>query len=140
MDQENCAMARKNTECLAGKCRLVHGAIWSAAGDVTYSGEEEQGFTIGRSDGNVRTVNSITMASLAEQHGLRRISYVKMDIEGAEREVLSGDTLWLNMVQSIKIETHLSDATFYLEKLRKHGFVAEKDKRHWSAVWGFKSR
>jgi FkbM family methyltransferase len=44
--------------------------------------------------------------SLVDSLGWDRVDFVKMDIEGAEREVLRRNTRWTLRVHSIKVEAH----------------------------------
>ena len=61
--------------------------------------------------------------------------FVKMDIEGAERDVLAQNTEWASHVGCIKVEVHgdytPDDCVRDLERL---GFRARRDRRHEAAV------
>jgi len=52
------------------------------------------------------TVMAMTMDSIMRNFGLEKIDILKMDIEGAEREVFSDATSWIYKVDSIIIELH----------------------------------
>jgi FkbM family methyltransferase len=51
-------------------------------------------------------VPSVTVGALLEAHGLGRIDLLKVDIEGAEREVFADTTGWIDRVDAIIVEEH----------------------------------
>lgn len=51
-------------------------------------------------------VAGVTMPFIMGVHSLDRIDLLKMDIEGAEKEVFEGHEEWIDRVGSIAIETH----------------------------------
>jgi len=53
-----------------------------------------------------QTVEAITVHTLMNRLGLDRIDLMKVDIEGAEREVFGGTPLWIDKVGLIAIELH----------------------------------
>lgn len=52
------------------------------------------------------TVRTMTMESLISKHSLERIDLLKMDIEGAEEDVLAGSPAWLAHVMCVAIDIH----------------------------------
>jgi FkbM family methyltransferase len=61
--------------------------------------------TIGQSPSEI--INTVSIPKLIELSGLDRISVLKIDIEGAERELFSaGVNEWLNLIDNIVIELH----------------------------------
>ncbi len=54
-------------------------------------------------------VKAITIAEILDQSGADRIDILKLDIEGAEKEVFSNDTDWLEKVDLMIIELHDHD-------------------------------
>ena len=51
-------------------------------------------------------VRAVTVGTLIEAHGLGRIDLLKVDIEGAEREVFADTTGWIDRVDAIIVEEH----------------------------------
>ena len=51
-------------------------------------------------------VRAVTVGTLMEAHGLDRIDLLKVDIEGAEREVFADTTGWIDRVDAIIVEEH----------------------------------
>ncbi len=52
------------------------------------------------------TVTAMTVDRIMQDHDLSRIDVLKVDIEGAEREVFSDTSSWLGKVDSIIVELH----------------------------------
>jgi FkbM family methyltransferase len=58
------------------------------------------------------SVEAITISEIIAMSGFQRISLLKIDIEGAERELFrSGADEWINRVDSIAIELHGEEAS-----------------------------
>jgi Methyltransferase FkbM domain len=78
------------------------------------------------------------MASLVSEHG--PVDFVKMDVEGAERELLQDGSGWASRVRAIKVELHGSYTSAACEEdLERLGFQTRVDPRHWACVEGVKS-
>lgn len=87
----------------------INAAIWgetqklsleSGAGkNAPYVSDQE---TVGPS----KTVNGLTMASMMKTHQIDRIDILKIDIEGAEKNLFEHDCSWLATVHTIGIEFH----------------------------------
>ncbi|HLH83376.1 MAG TPA: FkbM family methyltransferase [Trebonia sp.] len=97
----------------------VHAALWPQPGTLTLTdpGTGLWGLQVrdaaeaasaapdiaGRPDGSVR---AITIADIIRDHGLARVDLLKVDIEGAEKELFSAPEPWLAQVDAICIELH----------------------------------
>lgn len=141
-------MDRGNAECATRlftslpQCELVHAAIWSFDGEVRYDPHEsEWGYhvDINPSHDSLISVPAISMSTLAERYGLERIHYVKMDIEGAEWPVLSGNRAWLSRVDAIKVELHpqfnpMATYENCAPLLEASGFACKRDPIHFNAL------
>jgi hypothetical protein len=68
---------------------------------------------------------------------LQSIDFLKMDIEGAEAQVLRVNTDWARRVRCIKVEVHgpytVEDCVRDLQAL---GFTARPDRKHPAGVVG----
>jgi FkbM family methyltransferase len=139
LDPENAALCRENILPWSERCELVQAAVWTDDGGVDYEREPgmEQGFhVVEQGDGNAKA-SSITLNGLLERHSWDRVDFVKMDIEGAEREVLATETDWAAAVRSIKVEVHEPySVDECLRDLRALGFEARPDDEHWAAAVG----
>ena len=103
LDEENVRLAARNLEPCSDRCELLTAALWASDGEVSYarSGPVD-GYRV--SEEGDRAVTAVTMNRLLELFG--RPDYVKMDVEGAEREVLRRETDWAEAVPVISVECH----------------------------------
>lgn len=51
-------------------------------------------------------LKSLSMKDLIKNFNIKNIDLLKIDIEGSQKELFEGDTIWLNNVSNIFIETH----------------------------------
>src|SRR5207247_2514943 len=62
--------------------------------------------TVAASGELVGSVDTITIEQIIGKHQIGRIDILKIDIEGAEREVFAGSSRWINTVDCIIAELH----------------------------------
>lgn len=72
---------------------------WGFMTEVKYPSKKLQGNTC-------HTVMGLTIDEIMKQYGLNKIGILKIDIEGAEKEVFSNTSSWLERVDVIIIELH----------------------------------
>ncbi|MGD9827252.1 MAG: FkbM family methyltransferase [Hyphomicrobiaceae bacterium] len=134
LDGANVTLARENLALNAVSAEVLHAAIWPHDGEVRYGGQESWGLQVAE-DGHTG-VTAISMPSLLERFAIETIDFLKVDIEGGERELFAGDLAWLDRTLSLHVEVHY-DASYLQslqEQLTAHGFAAAPDPRHWSAL------
>jgi FkbM family methyltransferase len=142
LDKQNCELARRNVEVFGKRCQVAHAAVWHEEGKVSYGGVRESGYAILAMEGAKpkTTVQAVTIASLIDQLEVPAVDFVKMDIEGAEKEVLRKAEPWIRRVRCLKVEVHPEKAsTSYtpgmcIKDLEKHGMICSLDLRHHSCV------
>jgi FkbM family methyltransferase len=139
LDPGNADVCRRN---LRGWPRgsLIEGAVWCEDGEVAWEVPDGQGELSGRVGGGGRTARAVSLDSLmAAVPAGERVDYVKMDIEGAEREVLRRNTAWAARVRCLKVEVHGDYRPEDAERdLGGLGFRTERDLRHPAAVAGWR--
>ena len=102
----NFAMLKRNCGSLPD-VTLIEAALWSKPAhlSVADAGEKFTAFvTEGAADG--AAVEAVTVDGLMSAYGLDRIDLLKMDVEGAEKEIFTADTRWLDKVDVVAIELH----------------------------------
>lgn len=104
---------------------LVAGAIWSRDTALAIENplDPPWAFRVGEGAASAAcAVPGFTIASLLKEHGLERADLVKLDIEGAEKELFERGPLdWLERTRAIVIELH-GDARGVVERtLRERG-------------------
>ncbi|MCP5111802.1 MAG: FkbM family methyltransferase [bacterium] len=136
LDEGNWAMCQRNA---GERSEVLHAAVWHAPGEVSYGGVRESGYAI--SDRKVKaSVRALTVGELIDRLEVPRVDYVKMDIEGAEQEVLRDAGSWAERVRCLKVEVHPEKAsTLYtlgmcVEDLERLGFTCTLDARHHACV------
>jgi len=134
-------MTRRNLERNgAGDVDVVHAALWTSTGQVTFRSEGSDSGTIdglaGAMDGTTVVVPSLRLRDVIERD---RIDFLKLDIEGAERAVLDDCLPVLDRVQAIVMDLHEFDprdrqSPAVFECLTRAGFAYSIDDlllHHW---------
>jgi FkbM family methyltransferase len=114
LDDGNARLARANTAQWEDRCSVVHAAVWSEDGEISYRQRpgDEIGLRVaggGDADGaDVVHAPALSLDTLLATHPPEggRIDYLKMDIEGAEAEVLARNTDWVGAVGAMTVEVH----------------------------------
>ncbi len=139
MDKNNFEVALSNTLGLEG-CSLYNLAVWKENITVQYNADTyEDAFSIiAASDKNhrgktsIKVAQAVTINSIIEQQKLTKIDYLKMDVEGAEKNIfLETSCEWLTIVQQLNIEIH--DHNFcdaIIKVLEARGFTCRKERVH----------
>lgn len=106
LDPSNVALARRNTATWSDRCEILEAAVWHSDEPVRY--EVARGGECGASlaDGGSRTAEGLSLLTLLDRLGWAEVDFVKMDIEGAEWDVLATNTGWAERVRAIKVEGH----------------------------------
>ena len=142
LDSGNYELCRKNIAPYGKRCQVLNAAVWHTASEVSYGGARESGYAVITGEGQAvkNTVSALTVDSLIDKLGAGEVDFVKMDIEGAEKEVLGNAASWIGRVRSIKVEVHPEKAsTLYtlgmcIEDLERHGMVCTLDARHHACI------
>lgn len=144
MDIDNYNLAMTN--CVRfSNVHLFNKAVWIKRGNIVYSrNNQPDAYSITNEQNNLSlSVASLSIGDIIKDNNIARIDYLKMDIEGAELNILDdADLTWLKPVQSFNIEFHdVQDSMMekYSDLLKANGFSVEKSKNHWSALIGTRS-
>lgn len=106
---------RRNFELLKRNVRRyrriepVRAALWSRNEplSVVNEGADSDAYQVGRSiPGGSMSVSGKTLDRLMEETGVEHIDLLKVDIEGAEREVFAGVPKWIDRVDALIVELH----------------------------------
>lgn len=133
LEINNYNMLLKNLEPFSNFV-CYHAGIWYKDGKITLTGTIEDSFHIIESENEAKNVDSICMESLFIKTSIKYVDLVKMDIEGAERQLFSYNLDWLERVGCICLEYHDGDEKFYNSKLKAKGFDVIQNYRHWASL------
>jgi FkbM family methyltransferase len=138
-EPEMADIARSHVAPWGERCSILTAAAWSKDGELTLAKEAGQEFAASVSaspaDEGSLVVEAISLDTLLEDED--RVDYLKMDIEGAEGEVLSVGTTWAEKVRCINVEIHPPNTIESVSALLTDlGFEVSPVERHWAAVMG----
>ncbi|MGH9187534.1 MAG: FkbM family methyltransferase, partial [Acidimicrobiales bacterium] len=124
-DAGNVEVCRRNVAPWADRVEVIHAAVWSSHEPVEIvDGKDlEWAFRMQpatRADGS--RVASVTMDDLVRRSPDGRVDVLKMDVEGAEREVFSHAGAWLDVVGNIAIELHGDGAGTFFAALEPYSY------------------
>ena len=91
-----------------GSVRVVEAALWIETGSKSFT---EQGAGAGHLGGGGRVVPTVRLSDYLEAHATSaggRVDLLKVDIEGAEVDVLTDCEPWLGFVDALFVEFHSS--------------------------------
>jgi FkbM family methyltransferase len=111
-DPGNLRILSRNLAPYGPRARIVEGALWSRSGglamsDGRYRDGREWTRQVRDCDAGERgTVAAYDIPALLTLAGHRRVSLLKIDIEGAEAIVFRGACEWLDLVDNLVVELH----------------------------------
>ena len=136
LDAANVAVAERNIAQWGGRARIIHGAVWTEDGEISYGGDRgEWAYRVvpamdERTAAEViDTVPAFSLATLVERLAPGgRVDYVKMDVEGAEEFLLQNGDGWAIRVRCLQVEVHKPfDVPRCARRLEELGFRVTPD-------------
>jgi len=147
LDRQNAQLCERNIRTYGERCQVVEGAVWREDGFIDYepAGSSQDAFTataLGLRSGTTRvSVRAMALDSLLSLHGVSEVGFLKVDVEGAERELFQGTPEWPQRVRSLKVEVHGSYSRgLCISDLARLGFAAYRDRNHAAGVIGIRTR
>ena len=107
-EADNYAMLKKNTAPYLN-IHAVQGAVWKDAGGVRISNPTSAPWSFqveSRLNNSGALVPSFRIEDLMKKFDWADIDLLKMDVEGAEREIFTTGTPWLARTKTLIIEVH----------------------------------
>jgi FkbM family methyltransferase len=123
-NEDNFMVAEMNLRPYADRVHLLKMGLWNKRTRLAVTGHSTGSrVNEGESTNNV-LVEGIDVDSLLRMHGFSHLDILKLDIEGAEREVFSENcTDWLRLTKAVLIEYHGDDLKSTIDSLlKKEGF------------------
>ena len=88
----------------------VNAAIWHETGFVQIVNlDEDEGWNFrmeASQEDSLSNIQALTVSDLMSQQNIDHIDLVKIDIEGAEKDLFEHDRLWLNATSNLVVELH----------------------------------
>ena len=119
-DPENFEILRMNLSHYHERVKLYKAAIWShstklALGEGETWSRKVKEVTQDQKDQNI--VQSVDIGALLEESKFERISILKIDVEGAEKDIFSSNYhSWLSKTDTLVIELHGPECTSIVER------------------------
>jgi FkbM family methyltransferase len=105
--ESNYALLRSNTSGY-GQIKIMQGAIWHK--DENLDIQNPEGYSAGKAlqkGTDSSSIKGYTIQSIMNHFNIKHIDILKIDIEGAEKEIFQlGDLSWLDHVDILVIELH----------------------------------
>lgn len=103
----NFALLQRNTQCYP-RVTPLKAALWGSTGEIAVldPGRGAHGFITMASGDAVERVPAISIPDLLATHGIDRIDLLKIDIEGAEKEVFESSAGWIDRISVVVAELH----------------------------------
>jgi FkbM family methyltransferase len=123
-DPDNYEMASKNLAPYGDRAVLLNKALSSSPGVVHISGA----YVATAVTNAGRAIEATTVTDLMALMGWQRLSILKLDIEGAEAEVLGQSAhAWLDRIDKLIVEAHGPTIEAHVKKtLRQSGFAVKR--------------
>jgi FkbM family methyltransferase len=132
-DAESFQALRANLAPYGSRVTLLRGGLWShsctlAMEDGAYRGGGAWARQVRPAPPGEEGIPAFDVPALLERAGAERASLLKIDVEGAEAVVFSGDCGWLDRIDNLVIELH-DDSYFgdgrtaFLRAIEGRGFV-----------------
>jgi FkbM family methyltransferase len=111
-DPKTMELCRKNLAPFSARVTIIQGAVWNRAGRISLEPQREEWTTSVRNaeEGEDASIEAFTVPWLISAGGGGPVDLLKLDVEGAEREIFEPDSVqWLPSVRNIVIELHGPD-------------------------------
>ncbi|MGD1089236.1 MAG: FkbM family methyltransferase [Verrucomicrobiota bacterium] len=120
-------LARLNSSCFGERVTLLQAGLWSECRRLQIVGVESSTRVLASKSGD-GMVEAIDLGTLLKKFSLDRVDILKLDIEGAEEEVLSERCIpWLGRISCIIVEFHGGKIEDEITpRLTKAGFTARR--------------
>ncbi|OLE27714.1 MAG: hypothetical protein AUI36_31500 [Cyanobacteria bacterium 13_1_40CM_2_61_4] len=113
LDSDNAGLCRENVSQWASRCTVVEGAVWPEDGIVEYEIDERAQYAMSAhplgtvASPSVRRAPAVSLNTLVARFATSGdVDFIKMDVEGAERELFTKATDWRSRVRCMKVELH----------------------------------
>lgn len=122
--------------------KILKGAIWDHDRGVYFSSEGNMGSSatsiIGERGGTKKFVESYKLIDIANKFDLKKVDFIKCDVEGAEAVIFNDDAFFEKYKPKIIVEPHFVDGQISTSKveeaLKKYGYKFDIIEQHGVAL------
>lgn len=119
-DPENFALCCRNLAAFGDRVTTLRAAIWNESGWMRLAGGGA-GTWASRVEPGAGDVEALTIESAVGRLGVETIDLLKLDIEGAEANILASDTSWLRTINCLMVELESDQARLaFNDVMRRH--------------------
>ena len=106
-EASNFEMLVRNTAGYS-KVSPVRAAIWNESGDLEIENDADASwsFRVRKSESGEGVIKALTISDIINLFKAESVDILKLDIEGAEKEVFSSNLGWLDKVRMVIVELH----------------------------------
>jgi FkbM family methyltransferase len=140
LDPGSASIARLNVFGWKNRCKIITGAAWVRNEPVEFGSNtgEEYGSRIG-GKGMKQSSPGYSIDAFIEMLDVQEVDFLKMDIEGAEIQLLTENILeWPKKVKTMLIELHGYSPEKLVSDLDAIGFAVRKHTRHWESFFAIR--
>jgi FkbM family methyltransferase len=107
LDPANAELTRRNVRFLGDRAKVLRGAVWHSDGEISFTPNPVDLVAGHIEEGGDAQAPAISLNTLLAEHTPGgHVDFVKMDIEGAEAQVLKRNTEWARHAGAILVEVH----------------------------------
>jgi FkbM family methyltransferase len=125
-DEGNFDILMRNLQPYEKRSHAIQAAVWPYHETLRFKERGQPGNEWGYSVEQANQefgVKSVTIPELVEISGFRRISILKVDIEGAELNLFKSNFEWLDLVDNLVIELHGAECSeVFFKAITSRGF------------------
>ena len=106
IDPGNAAMLRLNTRALASRVTVMEQGLWSRSARLQVENPAAAAWSFRAIESPTGPIAALGVPDLLERLGLDRLGLLKLDVEGAEIEILGSAEQWIDRVDALMVELH----------------------------------
>lgn len=106
VDPGNVQVLRRNTEPLADRVTIRAHGLWGQRARLRIANPEAEAWAFQVEERPSGEIEALGVDDLLDQLGWARLGLLKLDIEGAELEVLASAERWIHRVDALMVEPH----------------------------------
>jgi FkbM family methyltransferase len=122
-DRENTKLAIDNLANYSNRATLIFGGLWSHKTEMYLTGSYVDSALTQQSAEGATKIAVVDIPTLMQGYEIAQIDILKLDVEGAEEEILCVNNQWLTKTKAVVVEFHGEEVKQKcIESLHAYGF------------------